>query len=262
MPFAFGLRQLLELRDDQLSSELCRGDSLQAILDRHLLAVEEKAESDLVTSILLLSADGKRLCHAAGPSLPQSYRDSIDGSEIGPSAGSCGTAAYFGCPIYVDNIAVDPLWADYRHLALAHGLRSCWSTPIRDAAGVVIGTFAIYHRTVGSPTRDELEAIEMITGHVAQAIMSARHSGRLHASRGPPVLKLVSNSNEERPSGPFAELLMKVTKLEAITAQLERQASREECGAARASMEVLAGDSHKLAVAIRDQIARSTDLPH
>ncbi|HSQ54944.1 MAG TPA: hypothetical protein VLM40_04290, partial [Gemmata sp.] len=70
MPFAFGLRQLLELRDDQLSSELCRGDSLEAILDRHLLAVEEKAESDLVTSILLLSADGKRLCHAAGPSLP------------------------------------------------------------------------------------------------------------------------------------------------------------------------------------------------
>ena len=128
MPFEAGLRQLLYVRDRQLASEFHRGDSLEEVLNRHLLTVERMAERELVTSILLLSADGRRLYHAAGPNLPQLYRQAIDGLEIGPTAGSCGTAAFLGRPIYVSDIASDPLWADYRHLALPHGLRSCWST--------------------------------------------------------------------------------------------------------------------------------------
>ena len=262
MAFASGLRQSLQVRDHQVPTELHRGDTLEEVLDRHLLAVEDNAETELLTSILLLSEDRRRLYHGAGPNLPLAYRAAIDGAEIGPSAGSCGTAAHFGCPIYVDDIAMDPLWADYRDLALEHGLRSCWSTPIRDDEGVVIGTFAIYHRTIGSPTRDELEAIEMITNHVAQAIMWARHSGLLHARRGPPVLKLVSNSNEENPRGPFAELLVKVTKLEAITAELERHAGDAQFAEACAQMKILIDDSRKLAVAIRKNIEISAKSRH
>ena len=175
MSFAAGLRQALELRQHDVVSELRRGDSLEDILDKHLLTVEQMSDSEILTSVLLLSPDGKHLTHGAAPSLPLPYREAIDGAEIGPTAGSCGTAAYLGRPVYVTDIATDPLWAAYRDLALPHGLRSCWSAPIRHADGEVMGTFAIYHRTISGPARDELDAIELITGNVARAITWARN---------------------------------------------------------------------------------------
>ena len=249
MPFAAGLQQSLHARHGEVASEFERGDSLEEILSRHLLAVEAMAESHLLTSILLLSQDGRRLTHGAAPNLPRAYREAIDGSPIGPAAGSCGTAAYLGRPIHVADIATDPLWADYRHHALVHGLRSCWSTPIRDTAGEVIGTFAIYHRVAGEPTAEELEAIELITEHVARAIMSAR--GQV-SSRRAPHLRLVHN--DEPASDPvqtfFDSLLAKAVKLDILASELQAQAvaEREE---PRRSLESLAADSRKLADVIR-----------
>lgn len=249
MPFAAGLQESLHARHDELASEFERGDSLEDILDRHLLAVEAMAETELVTSILLLSADGKRLTHGAAPNLPQSYREAIDGSLIGPAAGSCGTAAYLGRPIHVADIAVDPLWDDYRHHALPHGLRSCWSTPIRDTAGQVIGTFAVYHRSPGKPIKEELDAIDMITDHVARAIMCARDQA---VPRPVPRLRLV---RDDDPAPDFAQssfdsLIAKAVKLEAMAAQLQLQADAES-EESRRSLEALAADSRKLADVIR-----------
>ena len=175
MSFATGLHQALELRQTDVVAELRNGDSLEDILDRHLLAVEGMSDDEILTSVLLLSTDGKHLQHGAAPTLPQPYREAIDGAAIGPKAGSCGTAAYLGRPVYVTDIATDPLWEDYRELALPHGLRSCWSTPIRNRDGELLGTFAIYHRSLSGPTRDELGAIDMITDKVAEVITSARN---------------------------------------------------------------------------------------
>lgn len=175
MSFATGLRQLLALRQTDVVSEFRRGDTMETILDKHLLTVERASDEEILTSILLLSPDGKHLTHGAAPSLPQVYVDAINGLEIGPSAGSCGTAAYTGEPVYVADIATDPRWAPYRDFALPHGLRSCWSTPIRRSDGGVMGTFAIYHRSVGEPTRDELKLIDFITGNVAKTITWARN---------------------------------------------------------------------------------------
>lgn len=148
--------------------------------------------------------DGDRLRHAAAPKLPSSYCSAIDNAKIGPSAGSCGTAAYCGHPIYVTDIATDTLWDDYRDIATKHGLRACWSTPISDDRGQVMGTFAIYHLTSRSPTRDEVKAIQSITDHVARAIMwsnsaNGEAGGRpARAASVKPVLSIVnSNSSPE-----------------------------------------------------------------
>lgn len=175
MSFATGLRQLLALRQTDVVSELRRGETLENILDKHLLTVEGASDDKILTSVLLLSPDGKHLTHGAAPSLPQPYVDAINGAEIGPSAGSCGTAAYLGEPVYVSDISTDPRWAAYRDVALSHGLASCWSTPIHRSDGRVMGTFAIYHRTASDPTRDELKLIEFITGNVAKTITWARN---------------------------------------------------------------------------------------
>jgi GAF domain-containing protein len=170
MPFAFQLQDNLLLRNSQIAHEFAAGESLETVLGRYLLAVESAADTQLLTSTLLLDEDCKHLWHGAAPSLPKSYCEAIDGMEIGPNAGSCGSAAYLGRAIYVSDIAADPLWNDYRELAAEHGLCACWSTPIRGADGAVIGTFAVYHLTPRGPTPDEIEAIRLITGHVAQAI--------------------------------------------------------------------------------------------
>ena len=174
MAFAIELQNSLRDRTTRMPIEFEAGRSLEEVLSRHLLAVEAMADTDLLTSILLLDSDRKRLWHAAAPSLPQSYCEAINGAEIGPSAGSCGTAAFAGHAIYVTDISTDPLWKDYRHIASPHGLRACWSTPIYDDQGVLVGTFAIYHSTPRSPTREEVDAIRMITGHVARAIAWSR----------------------------------------------------------------------------------------
>ena len=170
MAFTDELSKSLDDLDRRIGVEDHSGEPLEAILDKYLLEVEGAADDDIQTSVLLIDSDRKHLLHGAAPSLPKEYCDSIHGLPIGPSAGSCGTAAYTGHSIFVTDLATDPLWNNYRHLALPHGLRSCWSTPIRSEQDEVIGTFAIYHLTACSPTEEEILAIKGISGHVAQAI--------------------------------------------------------------------------------------------
>jgi PAS domain S-box-containing protein len=144
---------------------LAKGDSLGEILESLCRFAEQQA-SGILASILLLDDD--RLRHGAGPNLPQAYMDTIDGASIGPSAGSCGTAAYRREQVIVADIATDPLWADYRELALPHGLRACWSTPVFSSQRKVIATFAMYYREPRRPGPREQEIIEQIT-HLAGA---------------------------------------------------------------------------------------------
>ena len=191
MAFALQLQESLRQRESQVQSEFAQGDALGVILTRYLLAIEAEAESFILTSILLV--DGDHLRHGAAPSLPPAYCAAIDGLPYGPVAGSCGTAAHFGRPIYVTDIANDPLWADFKHLALEHGLRACWSTPIFDADRNVIGTFAIYHLTTTGPTQGEIDSIQTITDHVARAIIWSRDAQQMMRDKAEarPPLKLV-----------------------------------------------------------------------
>jgi signal transduction histidine kinase len=140
-----------------------KGDPLGQILDNLCRLAEEQAKG-VLTSILLL--DGNRLRHGGAPSLPKAYTNAIDGASIGPSAGSCGTAAYRREQVIVENIATDPLWADYRELALPYSLRACWSTPVFSSQGNVIATFAMYYREPRSPSPRDQGIIEQIT-HLA-----------------------------------------------------------------------------------------------
>jgi signal transduction histidine kinase len=114
-------------------------------------------------SILLLDDDKVSLRHGAAPRLPAEYRKAIDGSQIGPKAGSCGTAAYRKQEVVVEDIATDPLWEDYRDVALPHGLRACWSTPITDGKSNVLGTFAMYYDRPRLPSVEERNIITTAT---------------------------------------------------------------------------------------------------
>jgi len=174
--------EMLLAGEKRLLEMIARGDSRAFILDALCRLVEELASGSL-SSILLLDSTGKRLRHGAAPSLPIPYTDAIDGGAIGPAAGSCGTAAYRAEPVIVSDIATDPLWADYRDLALAHGLRACWSTPILTSEGRVLGTFAMYYREPRSPTLREQDVIEQITHLASIAIEREQAEERLRQAQ-------------------------------------------------------------------------------
>src|SRR6266850_2069524 len=161
--------EILLAGEKRLLEMIARGDSRALILDALCRLVEDLASGSL-SSILLLDPSTNRLRHGAAPSLPASYTEAIDGNTIGPSEGSCGTAAYRKEPVMVSDIATDPLWADYRELALAHGLRACWSTPILSSEGRVFGTFAIYYREARSPNPQEQNLMEQITNLASIAL--------------------------------------------------------------------------------------------
>src|SRR5206468_11514404 len=76
----------------------------------------------------------------------------------------------------------DPLWDRYSRLALEHGLRACWSTPIFSTTRDVMGTFALYSREPRSPTPEQLNLIEQMTHLAAVAIERERAAEALHAS--------------------------------------------------------------------------------
>jgi GAF domain-containing protein len=143
------------------------------VVEELLALVEAASGGDMLCSVLRLTDDGRRLRHCAAPRLPDAYNAAIDGIEIGPRVGSCGTAAYLGHAVYVTDIATDALWKDFRDLALGHGLRACWSTPIEGRDRRLLGTFAVYHRTPRSPTPDELSYIRMISESAALALEHA-----------------------------------------------------------------------------------------
>ena len=155
-------REALLADENQVLEMVAKGDSLADILDSLCLLVEEQS-SGVLASILLMDANGKQLRHGGAPNLPKAYTEAIDGAFIGPSVGSCGTAAYRAEQVIVSDISVDSLWADFRELALAHSLRACWSTPIFSSEGKVIGTFAMYYREPRSPSPREQDTIKHIT---------------------------------------------------------------------------------------------------
>jgi diguanylate cyclase (GGDEF) domain len=130
---------------------IARGDGLKETVDYLCLSVE-KMFPDLVCSVLLL--DDGCVRHLSGPSLPGFYTQAIDGTRIGPSVGSCGTAAYTGVPVVVTDIETHPYWEHYRSKALQAGLRACWSTPML-SSGKVLGTFAFYYKVPRDPSPEE-----------------------------------------------------------------------------------------------------------
>jgi hypothetical protein len=162
--------------------ELAIGDSpLERTLSELIRIVESTSCTGVLGSILLLDADGRHLRYGAAPSLPRAYSEAIDGAEIGACAGSCGTAAYLGAAVFVSDIATDPLWADYKEIALPHGLRACWSIPILTRGRKVLGTFAMYHREPREPTVRDLMLVDLITQTAALVIDRERaHAALQH----------------------------------------------------------------------------------
>lgn len=142
-------KQIQRLQRDVLEA-IAQDRPVREVMDLICRRVELMAP-DVICSILAVD-DDKCLRPLAAPSLPVHYNAAIDGIPAGPKQGSCGTAAWRNAAVIVEDIETDPLWDDFKALALPLGLRACWSSPITLRDGRVGGTFAFYYRQKRGPS--------------------------------------------------------------------------------------------------------------
>lgn len=133
-------------------------------------------------SILLADAEGKHLLNGAAPGLPAEYSEAIDGMAIGPQEGTCGTAAFRRELVVTEDIARDPNWERFRSLALGHDLRSCWSVPLLSHEGTVLGTFALYQKSIHAPDEVQIQQLVFAAQLAVIAIRHERDGRRLEES--------------------------------------------------------------------------------
>ncbi|WP_202971808.1 EAL domain-containing protein [Cognaticolwellia aestuarii] len=180
--FACALSLFMQTKNRQLSEQdkinkvrnnilelIARSSKLSKVLPAVIKGIEHEYPNAMC-SILLLDKAGKHLTLGAAPSLPDFYNEAVEGIEIGKGMGSCGTAAYTRKRVIVSDIATHPYWAAWTALAKKAQLAACWSEPIIDNQGNVLGTFAIYHNKISAPKELDFKLIEQFANLARIAI--------------------------------------------------------------------------------------------
>ena len=158
---------------------IARGGEIHQVLDALCLMIQGQAQGTLLASILLVSEDGSRWTLGAGPSLPSEYNRVVEGVAIAYGIASCGPSGHRQEPVYVADIATDPLWIDFAELARAHHLRDCWSCPILSSRDEILGVFALYRHQPRMPSAEDLRLVDVVTRTAAIAIERDRNQAEL-----------------------------------------------------------------------------------
>jgi PAS domain S-box-containing protein len=158
---------------------IARGEPLERTLDMLLRFVEAQCP-EMVCTILLTDTHGVR--HAAAPSLPTTFTSPIQGDAPGTRPAKFATAALGRESVIVEDLATDALWHDFRSVALEHGLRAAWSTPIVDGHRGVLGAFAVYFRGPTRPSARHRYLVEAATHPVVTALINQREMEARRAS--------------------------------------------------------------------------------
>ncbi|MEO6316869.1 MAG: PAS domain S-box protein, partial [Chitinophagaceae bacterium] len=154
-------QMLLSLEKEVLELNTNADASLKSTVD-YFLSGMEKFNPGLLCSVLLLDEDGKTIKHLSSPSLPAGFIKKINGLESGPEAGSCGAAMYLRKAIVVKDIKTDPLWTDFRQLAIKYRLEACLSFPIVTSSNKVLGSFAAYYREKIAISEEQIELFSRV----------------------------------------------------------------------------------------------------
>ena len=231
---------------------LVKGASIRESFSKMLDLVDRMLEG-ISSSIMVMEDNGLYLKPVAGPHLPVDWLKRLDPLRIGRKAGSCGTCAFSGRRVIVENIETDPLWERGRRLALSFGLKACWSEPIKSEKDKILGTFAIYSYEPRSPSHAEIEVIESIANLAATIIQKNIAEKTLRESEekyrllfenandaifvvqdqsikfpNPRTLELAGYSAEELAKVPFDDLLHPEDKALVVDRHIRRLAGEED----------------------------------
>lgn len=183
-----------EIQISNILRELALGNSLEHVLNMILVIAEEEFPG-MIASILLVDKGGKRLRNVVDSRLPDFFVDAIDGTPVKDAMGSCGTAAFRGETIVVEDLQSHPYWQQVKKLTKRAGLSACWSQPIIATDGKVVGTFALYYSKPRAPSPQELKLMATMAQVAAITIESERSK-----NEGLMLRKLLENIINAMPS--------------------------------------------------------------
>jgi len=145
--------------EKRMFEKIAAGVELKEVLGSLCDAMEEQTHN-LISILMVMDPDGKRLWPVAGRCAPKEWIAAINPLPIGPNAASCGTAAFLKRQVIAADIANDPMWTTHREVALANNLRACWSQPLVSKDQEILGTLAMYYPAPRKPVSDDLELLE------------------------------------------------------------------------------------------------------
>lgn len=126
----------------------------------------------------ILKIKNNRLYNWSSPSMPKKYIAAMQNLPIQDNMGSCGTAAFFKKNVIVGDIKTDPRWSHYKHIALPHGLRACWSYPIINSTGEVMAVLGMYYKEPKTPDKEESKVIDRVTA-ILEIILESKQKSEI-----------------------------------------------------------------------------------
>jgi PAS domain S-box-containing protein len=93
--------------------------------------------------------------------------------------GSCGPAAFNKEPYFVRDIENHPNYGSFKTVLLTSNLLSCWSLPLINAKGSLLGTLAVYHNSVKVPDDKERDLVKRVSAFLQILIESHQVKERL-----------------------------------------------------------------------------------
>jgi PAS domain S-box-containing protein len=166
------------IRNNALLELIAKNTPLPEILESIVKEIEHEEHAS-TCSILLLDDDGKKLLLGAAPNFPDFYNKAVHGFPIGKGMGSCGEAAFTKQRVIAEDLLTHPNWLPFADIVKKTSFKSCWSEPILDSKGEVLGTFAIYHSKPQMPNLEDLERIQSASAISSIAIEGKRADEKL-----------------------------------------------------------------------------------
>ena len=170
--------KLREALQHGIFSDMLNDRPLAETMENLCHAVQSRLDGFSMSVVRLV--DHQRIGVLAGPDLPDWYHALIDGIQVGPEAGSCGTAMWRGQQVMVRDIHSHPLWSPWRAAIQDLPFRSCWSTPILRSDGGVLGAFALYSREDAVPNAFHRQVIGICANLCTLAFERHEAQERLH----------------------------------------------------------------------------------
>lgn len=138
--------------------------SLKEVLEKVIQNIEILMPEALCS---IIEFKNHKIKHFVGNSLPKGYIDSINDLDSKRSIFKNENA-------FISDIEKEPLCKNFAPAAIANGLRSCWSIPIRKTDGSSLASFVTYYKTNREPNQNEIYLLDRIANLVGVLIENRR----------------------------------------------------------------------------------------
>ena len=174
-------RQESWLEDDRRQVlQIIAEDQPQQAVFESIVRMLERQRPGMCALIALRQESGFGV--TAGAGLPETFVRGIDGA---------GGPIHSPVPLFITDLNAEGRFGQFRNLAAEHSLSSCWSVPIFDYGGKVLGTLALCSTDPSSPEQKDRELLESAARLAAVAIQHCQLKDQLaYQARHDPLTAL------------------------------------------------------------------------